>query len=177
MTNGNHGAYGRVFRVDPLRRVIVAAIKVPDAPEGIVTQGGSLWVAASDNGSLVRIDPRTDTVVGRSRHVGGALLTIAATGNRLWVGDGYAGAVIQVDPKRTDGAVTRTPLPGVTDVAASGTNVWATTANRSQLIELDPRTGAKLGGALPMPAGASALTIGFNSIWVITGHSVVRVHT
>jgi len=177
VTNGNHGVYGRVFRVDPVRRRIVAAIKVPGDPEGIVAQGGALWVAASDNGNLVRIDPRTGAVLGRSRHVGSALLTITATGDRLWVGDTYSGAVIQVNPKRTDAVVTRTPVPGVTDVAASGTNVWATVARPSQLIELDPRTGAKIGDALPMPAGASGLALGFSSIWVITAHAVIRIHT
>ena len=56
VTNGNHGIYGRVFRVDPKRRLIVATVKVPGAPEGIVAQGGALWVAASDSGNLVRID-------------------------------------------------------------------------------------------------------------------------
>lgn len=175
VTNGNHGVYGRVFRVDPERRLIVATINVPDDPEGIVAQGGSLWVAASDRGNLVRIDPRTNEVQGRALHVGSALLTVAATSERLWVGDSYSGAVIQVNPKRPGAVVTRTPLPGVIDVAASETGVWATTAHPSQLVELDLRTGTRIGAPLPIPTGASGVALGFSSIWVLTSHAVVRL--
>ena len=178
VTNGNHGIYGRVFRVDPVRRLIVATVKVPGGPEGIVAEGGSLWVAASDSGNLVRIDPRTDAVVGPALHVRGALVTITAIGDRLWVGDNYSGAVLQVNPTTpTNAFVTRTPLSGVTDIAADGTGVWATTAGPSQLVELDPRTGATAGRPIPMPAGAFRLALGFSSIWVITAHAVIRIQT
>jgi streptogramin lyase len=175
VTNGDHGSYGRVFRVDPQLRLIVASIKVPGDPEGIVEQGGSLWVTASDSGELVRINPGTNAVVGHALQTGGALLSIAATAGRLWVGDDYSGAVLQLDPARADPVVTRTPLPSVTGIAADRTAVWATTARPSQLVELDPRTGTTTGRPLPLSAGASSLALGFGSIWVATARAVMRV--
>jgi streptogramin lyase len=174
VTNGNHGQYGRLFRVDPRRRRVTATLRVPGDPEGAVSARGLLWVAASDTGNLFRIDPRAATLVGKPARVGKALLTVAADRSRIWVGDSYAGAVISVDP-RTAAVVTRTRLHNVSDVAIGGGAAWATVDQPSELVRLDPKSGARVGRPLPVPGTASGVAVGFGSIWVMTSDGVVRV--
>jgi streptogramin lyase len=102
------------------------------------------------------------------------LLTLAAGSNRIWVGDTYAGAVVSVDPRTTAVATTQ-KLPYVSDVAVGEGAVWATVDSPSELVPLDPSSGRPIGRPLLVPGTASGMTIGFGSIWVITGNGVVRV--
>ncbi len=174
VTNGDHAQYGRLFRVDPRRRAIVATLKIPGGPAGVVAARGLLWVACSDTGYVYRVEPRSTTVTGKPIQAGKALLTLAAGRNRLWVGDSYAGAVNSVDLRKGT-VVTRTKLPYVSDVAVGEGGIWATVDKPSELVRLDPSTGRTIGRALPIPGTASGLAIGFGSIWVMTGDGVVRV--
>lgn len=154
----------------------MATLKIPGAPGGVVVAWGLLWIAASDTGYLFRVNPRTARLVGKPVRAGKALLTVAAGvgQGRIWVGDSYAGAVNSVDP-RTATVVTRTKLQHVSDVAFGDGAVWATVDKPSELVRLDPKTGTRTGRPLPVPGTASALAVGFGSIWVMTGDGVVRV--
>jgi streptogramin lyase len=174
VTNGNHAQYGRLFRVDPRRRRVSAALRVPGDPEGAVIERGLLWVAASDTGNLFRVDPRAATLVGKPIRAGTALLSLAAGSNLIWVGDTYAGAVVSVDP-RTAAVATTQKLPHVSDVAVGEGAVWATVNKPSELVRLDPATGRPVGRPVLVPGTASGMAIGFGSIWVITANGVVRV--
>ena len=174
VTNGDHAQYGRLFEIDPSRRAIVATLKIPGAPSGLVEARGLLWIACSDTGLLFRVDPRTATLVGKPIRAGKALLTVAASRKRIWVGDSYQGAVNSIDAK-TGKLITRTKLPHVSQVAVGEGPVWATVDKPSELVRLDPKSGHPVGRPLPLPGTVSGLAIGFGSIWVITGKAVLRV--
>jgi streptogramin lyase len=174
VTNGDHAQYGRLFKVDPRRRRILATVKIPGAPSGAVESQGLLWIAASDSGYLFRVDPHTAKLIGKPVRAGKALLTVAAGGHRIWIGDSYAGAVNSLDT-HTRTIVTHTKLRYVSDVAVGDGAVWATVDKPSELVPLDPKTGREVGRALPVPGTASGLAIGFGSIWVMTARGVVRV--
>jgi hypothetical protein len=62
VTNGDHAEYGRLFQIDPRRRTIVATLKIPGAPTGVIEEQGLLWIACSDTGYLFRVDPRRQRV-------------------------------------------------------------------------------------------------------------------
>lgn len=175
LTNGDHAQYGRLFKIDPRRRRIVATLRIPGAPSGIVEARGLLWIVASDTGYLFRVDPHTTKLVGKPVRAGKALLTVAAGSDRVWIGDGYAGAVNSIDI-RTATIVTRTQLPHVSDVAVGDGSVWATVEKPSELVRFDPRTGTRRGQPLPVAGTASALAIRFGSIWVMTGEGLIRVN-
>ncbi len=174
VTNGDHAQYGRLFKIDPGRRKVVATLKIAGAPSGLVEERGLLWVACSDTGYLYRVNPRTATLVGKPIRAGKALLTVAAGHDRVWVGDSYAGAVNSVDAK-TGKVVSHTKLRYVSDVAVGEGAVWATVNKPSELVRLDPTNGREVGRALPIQGTASGLAIAFDSIWVITGKDVIRV--
>jgi streptogramin lyase len=174
VTNGDHAQFGRLFKVNPGRRKVVATLKVPGAPSGVVEERRLLWVACSDTGYLYRVNPRRATLVGKPIRAGKALLTIAAGRGRVWVGDSYAGAVNSVDANAGK-VVTHTKIPYVSDVAVGEGAVWATVDKPSELVRLDPKDGHEVGRPLPIQGTASGLAIGFGSIWVITGKAVIRV--
>lgn len=174
VTNGDHAQFGRLFKINPHRRKVVATLKIPGAPSGVVEERGLLWVACSDTGYLYRVDPRTATLVGKKIRAGRALLTVAAGRDRVWVGDSYAGAVNSVDAN-TGKMVTHTNLRHVSDVAVGEGAVWATVDKPSELVRLDPKNGREVGRPLPIKGTASGLALGFGSIWVITGNAVIRV--
>lgn len=174
VTNGDHARFGRLFEIDPRRRSIVARLRIPGAPTGLVEERGLLWIACSDTGFLFRVDPRTAKPVGKPIRAGTALLTVAAGRGRIWVADSYAGAVNSVDV-RTRKVVTRTKLPHVSDVAVGAGAVWATVDEPSELVRLDPTSGREVGRPLPIDGTASGLATGFGSVWVTTGQAVLRV--
>jgi streptogramin lyase len=174
VTNGDHAQYGRLFQIDPRRHTIAATLRIPGAPSGLVEEHGLLWVACSDTGYLYRVDPRTATLVGKPIRAGRALLTIAAGRGRVWVGDSYAGAVNSVDAS-TGKVVTHTKLRYVSDVAVGEGAVWATVDKPSELVRIDPMNGQEVGRPLPIQGTASGLAIGFGSIWVTTGKTLIRV--
>jgi outer membrane protein assembly factor BamB len=174
VTNGDHAQYGRLFQIDPRRQTIVAKLKIPGAPSGLVQEHGLLWVACSDTGYLYRVNPRTATLVGKPIRAGKALLTIAAGRGRVWVGDSYAGAVNSVDVN-TGKVVTHTKLRHISDVAVDEGGVWATVDKPSELVRLDAINGHEVGRPLPIQGTASGLAIGFGSIWVTTGKALLRV--
>jgi streptogramin lyase len=174
VTNGDHAQYGRLFQIDPRRRRIVATLKIPGAPSGLIEERGLLWIACSDTGYLFRVDPHAAKLVGKPVRAGAALLTVAAGQDRIWVGDSYAGAVNGVNAN-TGTVVTRTKLRYVSDVAVGEGAVWATVDKPSELVRLDPNTGREVGRPLAIPGTASGLAIGFGSIWVITGNGVIRI--
>lgn len=174
VTNGDHAQYGRLFQIDPRRHTIVAKLKIPGAPSGVAEERGLLWVACSDTGYLYRVNPRTATIVGKPIRAGKALLTIAAGRGRVWVGDSYAGAVNSIDAN-TGKVVTHTKLRNVSDVAVGEDAMWATVDKPSELVRLDPANGHEVGRPLPIQGTASGLAIGFGSIWVTTGKTLIRV--
>jgi serine/threonine protein kinase len=72
----------KVLRVDPRREEVVRTYDVAGSPFGVAVGAGAVWVA-SDDGSVVRIDPETDeiTVV----HIGAAPRVVDVGAGEVWV--------------------------------------------------------------------------------------------
>jgi peptide/nickel transport system substrate-binding protein len=62
----------------------MAKIGVGHSPAGVAVGAGSVWVANSGDGTVMRIDPRTDTRVATIT-VGSAPQAIAVADGRIWV--------------------------------------------------------------------------------------------
>ena len=93
----------RPSTVGTLNSRLVAKISVPN-PDGLVEVGGAVWVK-TDDGSVVRIDPRTDTVTG-TVHLDTATdpahycQGIGTDGTAVWActaGDSTTG-IVRLDP-------------------------------------------------------------------------------
>jgi YVTN family beta-propeller protein len=151
-----------------------AVIPLPGAGPMTVAHG-LLWVLDA-TGRVVRIDPRTNAVVGKPLRVPADAAAIAVAQGALWVtrvADGDLGApgndaVARIDPAtgRTLATITvgRAPL----DVAATPGTVWVTNAGAGgdSVARIDPRTNRPAGRPVHTGASPQSLAVGGGSLWV-----------
>ena len=71
-----------VIRVDPRQETVLRTYNVAGSPVGVAVGADAVW-AASDDGSVVRIDPRTDDV--NVVRVGGAPRVVDVGAGEVWV--------------------------------------------------------------------------------------------
>jgi hypothetical protein len=86
----------RLYRLDPDTFVVVATVELPIGwSQSVFEAGGSIWVLGNTddrNGApaetLFRIDPETDTIVGRFEPAGGDPFFVTPSADLLWFFDG-----------------------------------------------------------------------------------------
>ena len=76
---GQHGHADR-----PERAAVTTTIAVGRSPAGVAVGAGSVWVANSGDGTVTRINPRTDKVLATIT-VGGSPQAITVANGRAWV--------------------------------------------------------------------------------------------
>jgi branched-chain amino acid transport system substrate-binding protein len=114
-----------LWRLDPVRRSIVAAIDLPAAPTDVATGLGSVWVSSELNDVLLRVDPATNRVADRIA-LGRGVGPVTAGAGFVWVGNALDGTVSRVDPTTLEVDtidVGGSPLA----IAADEEDVWVTT--------------------------------------------------
>jgi DNA-binding beta-propeller fold protein YncE len=148
-------------------------------PFGIAAEPGSIWATEYDLGNLVRIDPVTSRIVGRS-HVGVHAAHVVAHGGFIWVTDDQGGSVISVDEKT--GAISRDiPLRQNFDlrpsaIAAGGDSVWVTLAPGfehgasaqippCQLVRIEI-SRKEVVATIPIRGVAAGVALGGGAVWV-----------
>jgi DNA-binding beta-propeller fold protein YncE len=174
ISNGQHARFGRVIYIDLRTRHILGSIATPGAPESVISARGSVWVGESDSGRVVRINPRTATIVGHPTETNGGLLTLATTRNAIWVADDYQHRLLAIDP--ANGRIARRrSAPGIFTISAAGANLWALFDRRREVMPLNPRSG--LPSATPIRFGQrpDGLVATSTAVWVTTPSSVIRV--
>jgi YVTN family beta-propeller protein len=190
--------------IDPGSGSVIDAIRTDENPGAVSAGAGGLWVLNLNSATLSRIDLRTRRVVatrglGGTPSDGGSPGSVAASGDEVWANaagcnGGLAGEVLHVFTARdggidlTDadnlgvaGAVPLHPIsptaPGGCGIAARGTSVWATTNLPEGVVRIDydPVSGrSRIVWGRPVPV-ASALAVGFGSVWAIDpDHQILR---
>jgi len=174
---------------------VVARFALADSLGAPVGAYGSVWVAETGQGRLLRVDPRSHRVTARLRVQGG--VAMAPVGETLWALDGefpprrngFGGVLLRVDP-RSDEVTARTPLRTPSgepfaglDLAADHQSVWVlgTTARWHNddslgLMRLDART-SRVTAAFPLPDGWGRVGIALrdDGLWAITAdHRLLR---
>jgi DNA-binding beta-propeller fold protein YncE len=136
---------------------------------------GQLWVLNA-SGTVVRVDPRTNAVVGKPLRVPADADAIAVDQGILWVtsvADGDLGApgkdrVARIDlaTGRTVAtiAVGRAPL----DIAVTPRAVWVTNSGGGgdSVVRIDPHTNRVAGRPVRTGASPQSLALGAGSLWV-----------
>jgi YVTN family beta-propeller protein len=137
--------------IDPAAGRLVAAIPLepqplatPVQPTDVAVGYGSVWVSDAGEQTIIRIDPKTRTVV-QTIGVGADVQALAVGFGSVWVADGNSATVTRLDPRTNRVTATiplgRTPLaPNTTFAIAVGAgSVWATGGD-SFVERIDPRT-------------------------------------
>ncbi len=119
-----------LLRLDPITGKQRAAIPTLPGPAQVLDTPGAIWIGNHHNGSVSRIDPKTDRIVQTitvGPAGGGGPLGLTPVAGGFWVGFGDTAAVVRVDTKLGK-VVATVPLPdGNTNViAVDPTHTWAT---------------------------------------------------
>lgn len=147
-------------------------IATGNAPCGAAAGFGSVWVANDRSGTLVRIDPRSNRVVGRVRVGRGACSTATGAG-AVWVVNYATDSLFRVDPRTLRVRTVRVGDQPEDTIVAFG-RVWATSWKDGTLTAVDPVTLSVVRriDVGQYPAGLAARR---GSIWVGFGREVTSI--
>ena len=127
---------GRLLRVDPSRKRVVADIALPAAPVAIAADASATWVATA-GGQVLMVNQKRNRVAA-TIDAGGPLgfsQTIAVGAGGVWLADPFDEQIVRIDPK-TRRVMARIPAGPVTTLAVTGDAVWALSS--LGLIRVDP---------------------------------------
>jgi YVTN family beta-propeller protein len=164
---------------------IAATIQV-NSPSNMTFANGHLWVIAG--GSIVRIDPKTNQVLGEPISPGFQAEDIAVSDNILWVttmGPGDLGApsdidaVSAIDPESGEILasikVARAPM----SLAVTPEGIWVVNfgGGGDTVIRIDPKIYQIAGEPIETGSAPICLAVGGGSIWVANhdAHTVTRI--
>lgn len=145
-----------------------AVLSIPNA-DGLVAAVGAVWVK-TDDGTVVRVDPRTNKVTGRVKvdttsDTGKYCLGIGADETTVWACSETDGgtAVVRIDP-RTLKVLSRVPVGKVFDqltLAVTARGIWVLTKDGTTIsvVEEDGRVSS-----YPLGAKCLQLTAGTDRV-------------
>jgi hypothetical protein len=166
-----HASGGRLLRIDPRRKRVVADIALPASPVAIAADPSGAWVATA-GGQVLLVGPKRNRVVATIAAGGplGFSQTIAVGAGGVWLADPFDEQIVRIDP-RTRRVTARIPAGAVTTVAVTGDAVWALSAlglvrvdpvqDRVVTIESDPELRR---ARLVAADGAAVWTAGWSSV-------------
>jgi YVTN family beta-propeller protein len=153
---------------------VVAKIPVSAAAQPCAAQAGGrfVWVSEYGQPTVLRIDPRTNRVLGRS-HVGFGPCALTYGAGSMWVEDTNSSTVSRLSA--TSGKRTAVIHVGLLpqDIAFADGSAWVTASGGSSLERIDPARNRVV--RRWSFSGASGVVAAFGSIWVAGSNGVLRV--
>ena len=148
----------RAVRLDPVTGRVIAVVSLPaHSVDALAVGEHGVWLAASADGTLWRIDPERLTV--RTIDVGVGADSVAVGAGAIWVGNSLGGTVTRVDPA-SNRVTARIRVGGAPRGLAIGNGrVWISLAGtgRAAAAPRGLRPGARV-KALPSPPCGRILT-------------------
>ena len=151
-----------------------AVIPIPGA-RSLTVAGGMLWVLKGA-GTVVRVNPATNAVVGKPLRVPTDAEAITVGDGALWVASVAAGdlaapgddAVTRIDLASGRMLATITVRRGPLDIAATPGAVWATNSGGGgdSVARIDPQTNRLSGRPVSTGGSPQSLAVGGGSLWV-----------
>ncbi len=168
-----------VAKMDPKTGKVAELITVGEKPcSGLALGFGSLWVPTCGDGSISRIDTKTNKVVATLQtgvaHSEGC---IAASDDSIWMPSDPEGKMVRIDPSNNE-IVAEIEVPKGSYCAAFGEGfVWVSSTEGNVLTKVDPKTNLivetiKVG---PKPR---FLSVGYGAVWTLNQEdgSVTKVN-
>lgn len=155
-------------------RPAAATVSVGTTPMSLASGGGAVWSANRGDGTVSRIDPRTNRVVATIR-VGGEPWGLAYGDGSLWVGNYASSVVARID--LATNRVVRRIRAGAQPIALAydRAGLWVADYGAPQLLRIEPRTNA-VARRMRLPGAHLDVLPRRSGIWVTSEQgSVVRV--
>ncbi len=157
-----------ISQLDPKTNQIGAVITVAKTPcSGLAVAFGSVWVPICSNGSVQRVDAKSQRIVasipsGVANTEGG----ITAGDGSIWMPSDAAGVLSRIDPA-TNKVVSKLPIPAGSFTAAFDVgSVWITSTKGNLLTRVDAKT-EKVVAKIPVGPAPRFLATGLGSIWTL----------
>ena len=137
---------------------------------GLAFGAGAVWATAVEEGTLIRIDPKTGRIT--TVKVGDQPVGVVVSGGRVWVANRGSGTISRVDPTtmREDGHridVGTTP----TWLAPAAGSIWVSNQSDGTVSRIDEKTGKTIGSPIRIAAptndaAAHVMSVADGSLWV-----------
>jgi peptide/nickel transport system substrate-binding protein len=147
-------AFGHVWGVAPTNGGVIELdpsgnlhnVAVGNDPHAITAAAGAIWVTNRQDGTVSKIDPRTDSITA-TVSVGHAPNAIAAGGSAVWVANGGDGTLSEIDPARNIVVKTLSLTNPPQGLASSGSELYVSVrssgaANRGGTLHVDMGVGS-----------------------------------
>jgi YVTN family beta-propeller protein len=167
-----------ISQLDPKTNQVGAVITVAKKPcSGLAIAFGSIWVPICSDGSVQRVDPKSQKIVatipsGVANTEGG----ITAGEGSIWMPSDAAGVLSRIDPA-TNQVVSKISIPSDSFTAAfDAGSVWITSTKNNLLTRVDAKT-EKVVAKIPVGRAPRFLATGLGSVWTLNqgDGSVTRV--
>ncbi len=157
-----------ISRLDPSTNEVGATITVAKTPcSGLAIAFGSVWVPICSDGSVQRVDAKSQKIVasiasGVANTEGG----ITAGAGSIWMPSDAAGVLSRIDPA-TNKVVSKIPIaPGSFTAAFDAGSVWITSTKNNLLTRVDAKT-EKVVATIPVGPTPRFLATGLGGIWTL----------
>jgi hypothetical protein len=171
---GASASGGRLLRVDPRRKRVVADIALPASPVAVAADDAGAWVATA-GGQVLMVSGRRNRVAA-TIDAGGPLgfsQTIAVGAGGVWLADPFDEQVVRIDP-RTRRIMARIPAGAVTTLAVTTDGVWALSS--LGLLRIDPaRDRVAATASDPGLRSARLVVAAAGAVWTAGWSSVSRI--
>jgi virginiamycin B lyase len=167
-----------ISELDPKTNQVGAVVTVAKKPcSGLAIAFGSIWVPICSDGSVQRVDPKSQQIIatipsGVANTEGG----ITDGAGSIWMPSDAAGVLSRIDPG-TNKVVSKISIPpdSYTAVFDSG-SVWITSTKNNLLTRVDAKT-EKVIAKIPVGPAPRFLAAGLGGIWTLNqgDGSVTRV--
>jgi DNA-binding beta-propeller fold protein YncE len=165
---------GRLLRVDPRRKRVVADIRLPASPVAIAADSSAVWVATA-GGQVLQVSQKRPRVTA-TIDAGGPLgfsHTIAVGPGGVWLADPFDEQVVRIDPE-SGRVMARVSAGAATALAVTGDGVWALSS--LGLVRIDPAQDRVAAVAAdPDLRRARLLAAGAGAVWTAGWSSVARI--
>jgi YVTN family beta-propeller protein len=142
----------------------VNAITVGSGPAGIAAVPGSVWVANSSDGTVSRIDLRTDRPLAPIS-VGQSADELAVGFGSVWVTSEASGTVTRMDERSGNLIASIQTGSSAAAVTTGEGSVWMANDLDGTVTRIDPATDT-IAAAIPVGDGPDGVAVAGGSVWV-----------
>jgi YVTN family beta-propeller protein len=163
-----------VARIDPTSNDVTETVEVGVLPAALAVDGdGALWLAATLENAVVRVDPHVGAALARTAvHLPSGII---ASQEAVWVTGrkpGANGQLVRIDP-RTGVVLATIPVghePGALAIADAA--VWVANEADHSLSRIDARTNT-VAATIPVVHFPVGVAIGTDALWVASRGSAL----
>jgi len=162
-----------VSHIDPETGEVLSTVKVPRGPMSVAFTPEAIWVVSfgQSGDTVIRIDPRTNQIIGDPIQTGRAPLSLAVGDGSVWVANHDAHTVTRMDAV-TGQVIANITVPSEPHRIAFGEGaVWVANWHINSVTRIDPQTNQVIGE--PIPIGfhhAGNMAAGLGSVWVTSDY-------